>query len=99
MLKTVGAVQVSDAARSFSLADSKNPQLRTLHQRQYLVEKQLEESTDPQTRGKRSWVDVQIIREILRLRDERKWDAAKIEQSLGLADGVVKRLGSSVRNA
>jgi hypothetical protein len=77
----------------------KNPQLRTLHQRKYLVEKQLEELADPRTRGKRSWVDVQIIREILRLRDERKWDAAKIEQSLGLADGVVKRLGSSVRNA
>lgn len=48
---------------------------------------------------KRSWADVYTIREVMRLRDDRKWDAARIEKELGLADGFVKRLGNHVKGA
>jgi hypothetical protein len=45
---------------------------------------------------KRSVADVGIIREVLRLRDDKKWEAARIEKELGLADGFMKRLGDHV---
>jgi len=96
MLKTVGVVQIPDAAKNFDLAGVKNPQLRTLHRRRFLEEQQAEEATNPETRMKRSVADVGIIREVLRLRDDKKWEAARIEKELGLADGFMKRLGDHV---
>jgi len=96
MLKTVGAVQIPDAARDFDTQHMKNPQLRTLSRRQQLADDQLEESTNPATRSKRSWVEVGTIQEILRLRDEQGWEPEKIEKQLGLAKGVVGRLGKHV---
>ena len=53
----------------------------------------------PGSRMKRSWADVYTIREVMRLRDDRKWDAVRIEKELGLADGFVKRLGIHVKIA
>ena len=53
----------------------------------------------PGSRTKRSWADVYTIREVMRLRDDRKWDAARIEKELGLADGFVNRLGTHVKIA
>ena len=76
----------------------KNPQLRTLSRRHELETQQLDDMTNPETRQKRSWVDVGTIREILRLRDISKWPPEKIERELGLAPGVVKRLGPHVRD-
>ncbi|KAF8245218.1 hypothetical protein K440DRAFT_646384 [Wilcoxina mikolae CBS 423.85] len=96
MLKTVGVVQIPDAAKNFDLAGAKNPQLRTLDRRRFLEEQQEEEATNPKTRMKRSVADLGVIHEVLRLRDDKKWEAARIEKELGLADGFVKRLGNHV---
>lgn len=79
-------------------AVQKNPQLRTLTRRQELVDEQLEESMNPATRHHRSWVDAGTVREIVRLRDLRGVSADQIEQQLGLAAGVVNRLGPGVRD-
>jgi hypothetical protein len=76
----------------------KNPQLQTLRFRQSIATALEEEISDPEKRGSRTWVDVGTIHEILRLRDIQGWKPEKIEKILGLAPGVVKRMGQHVRN-
>ncbi|KAI5815659.1 hypothetical protein BZA77DRAFT_70173 [Pyronema omphalodes] len=97
MLKTIGVVQIPDAARNYDLAHVKNPQLRTLDRRQHLKDQQESEIDNPETRYKRSWADVLLIREALELRDNKKWEDTKIEKELRLAPGFMKRLGSQVK--
>ncbi|KAA8901938.1 hypothetical protein FN846DRAFT_956140 [Sphaerosporella brunnea] len=99
MLKTVGAVQIQEAARNFDLSRVKNPQLQTLQFRKSISNAQEEEISDPRKRAVRSWVGVGQIREILSLRDAHGWPPEKIEKRLGLAPGLVERLGEHVRNA
>jgi len=55
------------------------------------------EANNPATRMKRSWVDAPTLREVLKMRDGRKWSAEKIEKEMGLASGVVARLGKHVK--
>ena len=43
--------------------------------------------------GKRSFLDVNTIRQILVMRDEKGMGEGDIEENLGLARGVVKALG------
>ena len=43
--------------------------------------------------GEKSFLDVSTIRQLLVLRDERGMGEEEIEKSLGLAQGVVRRLG------
>lgn len=44
--------------------------------------------------GGKSFLDVSTIRQLLVLRDERGMGGEEIEKKLGLAQGVVRRLGS-----
>lgn len=44
--------------------------------------------------GGKSFLDVSTIRQILVLRDERAMGEVEIEKRLGLANGVVSRLGA-----
>ena len=43
--------------------------------------------------GGKSFLDVSTLRQLLVLRDERGLSGEEIEKSLGLAQGVVRRLG------
>ena len=43
--------------------------------------------------GGRKFLDVMTVRQVLMMRDEKNMTEAEIEQKLGLAGGVVKRLG------
>lgn len=43
--------------------------------------------------GGKSFLDVSTIRQLIVLRDEKEMDAEEIEKRLGLANGVVGRLG------
>ena len=45
--------------------------------------------------GGRSFLDISTIRQLIQLRDERGMDGKEIEKMLGLAQGVVGRLGPS----
>lgn len=43
--------------------------------------------------GGRSFLDISTIRQMVVMRDEKRMSAEEIEKSLGLAQGVVGRLG------
>jgi len=43
--------------------------------------------------GGRRFLDVMTVRQVLMMRDDKHMNDADIEQKLGLAGGVVKRLG------
>ena len=45
--------------------------------------------------GGKSFLDVSMIRQLIVMRDERGMSGVEIEKSLGLAQGVVERLGPS----
>ena len=45
--------------------------------------------------GRKSFLDISTIRELILLRDEKGMGGADIEKKLGLAHGVVGRLGPS----
>ena len=44
--------------------------------------------------GGRKFLDVMTVRQVLMMRDEKRMAEAEIEQKLGLASGVVRRLGA-----
>jgi hypothetical protein len=52
---------------------------------------------NPVTKMKRAWADAPTLREVLKMRDGRKWSAEKIEKEMGLASGVVARLEKHVK--
>ncbi|PWW80111.1 hypothetical protein C7212DRAFT_305825 [Tuber magnatum] len=70
--------------------------LHTISRRQVLCDQQRMESSSGQGRDRRMWVDTSTILEILKLRDEKKREAERIEKELGLAPGLVGRLGDKV---
>lgn len=45
--------------------------------------------------GGKSFLDVFMIRQVIAMRDERGMNEVEIEKSLGLAKGIVQRLGPS----
>lgn len=100
MLHTVGVVDPSAAmSRHTPISQNqlnKNPAVRVLSQRSSISAKQREEFENPGVKGQRNWVDTGTIRKIIQLRDEMGWDAMRIEKELGLANGLVERLGSRV---
>jgi hypothetical protein len=81
------------------LGIQKNTQLHTLSRQKLLEDQQLEEATNPATKHQRHWVDVEVVRDILKLRYGDRWEPVKIEKHFGLAAGVVERLGTYVKNA
>jgi len=70
--------------------------LHTISRRQVLHDQQQVESSSKQGRDRRTWVDTSTIFEILKLRYGKKWEAERIEKELGLAPGLVDRLGDRV---
>lgn len=100
MLHTVGVVDPSGAmSRHTPFSQSQlneNSAIHVLSQRSSISAKQREEFENPSMRARRNWVDTGTIRKIIQLRDEMGWDAMRIEKELGLADGLVERLGNRV---
>ena len=74
---------------------SQNPALLLLKARERLQQEADAEfsKTSRSDVGGRSFLDVSTIREILVLRDEKELPDQEIEKRLGLAKGLVKRLG------
>lgn len=71
-----------------------SPALHILSRRSTIATQHDEELNDPITRGKRNWVDTDVVRRMIQMRDEMGWDDARIESELGLKQGLVGRLGS-----
>ncbi|RPA97215.1 hypothetical protein L873DRAFT_1791097 [Choiromyces venosus 120613-1] len=104
MLKRVGVAEILDPARNVAVNEKSDGRgelqssnsLHTISRRQVLYDLQQMESSSKQGRDRRTWVDTSTIFEILKLRDEKKWEAGRIEKELGLAPGLVDRLGGKV---
>ncbi|CAD6565164.1 MAG: hypothetical protein ASARMPREDX12_005725 [Alectoria sarmentosa] len=74
---------------------SKNPALMVLTARDSLQQQaEVEFAKTGRGDGGKSFLDVSTIRQLLVLRDERGMGGEEIEKKLGLAQGVVRRLGS-----
>ncbi|KAF8476057.1 hypothetical protein BDZ91DRAFT_204417 [Kalaharituber pfeilii] len=100
MLRRVGIVDsasVMNQSSPYANREQSNPAVHILTQRSALATQAEDEFTNPETRYHRSWVDIGTVRRILDLRDQRKWDAARIEKELGLKEGLVERLGDRIR--
>jgi transposase len=96
MLKRVGVAEILDPARNIAVNEKSSNSLHTISRRQILYDQQQMESSSKQGRDRRTWVDTSTIFEILKLRDEKKWEAERIEKKLGLAPGLVGRLGDRI---
>ncbi|KAF6227055.1 hypothetical protein HO133_008496 [Letharia lupina] len=73
---------------------SKNPALMVLTARERLQQQaEVEFAKTGRGHGGKSFLDVSTIRQLLVLRDERGMGGEEIEKRLGLANGVVGRLG------
>lgn len=73
---------------------SKNPALMVLTARENLLQQaEVEFAKTGRGDGGKSFLDVSTIRELLQLRDEKGMGGEEIEKRLGLAQGVVGRLG------
>ncbi|KAL6716402.1 hypothetical protein ACLMJK_005969 [Lecanora helva] len=75
---------------------SQNPALLVLKARERLQQEAEVEfaRTSRSEGGKRGFLDISTIRQILVMRDEKRMSEVEIEKSLGLGAGVVKRLGA-----
>lgn len=74
---------------------SQNPALLVLQARERLqqeAESEFAKTSRSDNAGKR-FLDVNTIRQILVMRDDKGFSEAEIERNLGLADGMVKSLG------
>ncbi|PUU83843.1 hypothetical protein B9Z19DRAFT_1071341 [Tuber borchii] len=96
MLRRVGVAEILGPARNVAVSEKSSNSLHTISRRQALHDQQQIESSSKQGRDRRTWVDTSTIFEILKLRDEKKWVAERIEKELGLAPGLVHRLGDRV---
>jgi len=96
MLKRAGVAEIMDPARNIAVSEKSSNSLHTISRRQALHDQQQMESSSKQGRDRRTWVDTSTIFRILKLRDEKKWEAERIERELGLAPGLVDRLGDKV---
>lgn len=73
---------------------SKNPALMVLTARENLLQQaEVEFAKTGRGDGGKSFLDVSTIRELLQLRDEKGMGGDEIEKRLGLAQGVVGKLG------
>ncbi|KAL9136443.1 MAG: hypothetical protein Q9175_002355 [Cornicularia normoerica] len=73
---------------------SKNPALMVLTARERLLQQaEVEFAKTGREDGGKSFLDVSTIRQLLVLRDEKGMGGEEIEKRLGLAQGVVDRLG------
>lgn len=74
---------------------SKNPALMVLTARERLQNQaEIEFTKTGRGEGRKSFLDISTIRQLIVLRDERGMGGEEIEKRLGLAQGVVGRMGA-----
>ncbi|KAL7272192.1 hypothetical protein RUND412_005019 [Rhizina undulata] len=95
MLRSVGMVQVPDAARNVRVDMKMSSSLRMLAHRTKLAEEHESNTLDMEKRDQRKWADTHTIRQALQLREMGR-PAEKIENELGLERGFMDRMGNKV---